>query len=510
MSFFSTGLDLNQLTPNFITCSMKILFFAKGQESISIESLSAALKKNGHQVDLAFDPGLDDILGFLDIGFLKAGSNDWFLKKIESFQPDLICFSCLTNLYAFVKEKASVIKKRFNIPVAVGGIHPTILPEQVIKNPDIDMICLGEGDEAIVELAEKMEKGSDYYNTENFWFRKNGSVIKNPIRPLIQDLDSLPFPDRELFYQYGCFAGTFYLVSGRGCPFSCSYCCHHFLQGLYRGKGRYVRRRSVDNIIKEIALCAEKHEIKSVYSIDDTFTLDNEWIEEFSLRYREKINLPLYCHVRPGTVTQRMIDSLKRANCRSVFFGVDSGNEDMRFNIMNRKIKNSVILEQARFLRDNGIKITTSAIFGLPDETEKQMFDTMKLIMDIKSDLSYSFIFYPFPNTDSYKYCIENNLLDPADHEKIINGEGSFHKTSLIKQDNAELAEILKNLLPFCVKFRFLAPVVLWLIKKRCLALSKLIFILTVPITYSRYGRNKIREIMSIARKNRKALNIFR
>lgn len=488
---------------------MKILFFAKGQESISIEYLSAALKKSGHQVDLAFDPGLDDILGFLDFKLLELRNNAWFLKKISDFQPNLICFSCLTNLYAFVKEKAAVIKKHFNIPIAVGGIHPTILPEHVIKNPDIDMICLGEGEEALVELAGKMEQGLDYCDTENFWFKRNGTIIRNPIRPLIQDLDSLPFPDRELFYQYGCFAGTFYLISGRGCPFTCTYCCHHFLQKLYKGKGKYVRRRSVDNIIREIEHCTAKHKVRSVYSMDDTFTLNEEWIEEFSLKYKEKIDLPLYCHVRPGTVTQRMIDSLKRANCGSVFFGLDSGNEDMRFNIMNRKIKTSVILEQAKLLRDNGIKITTSAIFGLPDETEAQMYDTMKVVKEIRSDLSYSFIFYPFPNTDSYKYCIENNLIAADDHEKIINGEGSFHKTSLIKQANAELAEILKNLLPFAAKFPSFAFLVDRLIKMRCLRLSKLVFVLTVPITYSSYGRNKIREIISVAWKNRRALKIL-
>ena len=485
---------------------MKILFFAKGQESISIEYLSASLKKSGHQVDLAFDPGLDDILGFMDIGFLKAGNSSWFLNKIDQFQPDLICFSCLTNLYGFVKDKASIIKKHCNIPIAVGGIHPTILPEQVIMNPDIDMICLGEGDEALTELADRMENGEDYFDIQNFWFKKNCTVIRNPLRPLIQDLDSLPFPDRDLFYQQGCFAGTFYLVSGRGCPFTCSYCCHHFLQKLYRGKGKYVRRRSVDNIIREIDFYKGKYKIKSVYSMDDTFTLDNDWIDEFSIKYRETINLPLYCHVRPGTVTLRMIDSLKRANCHSVFFGVDSGNEDMRFNIMNRKIKNSVIIDQAKLLRDNRIRITTSAIFGMPDETQQQMYDTMNLIGKIKSDLSYSFIFYPFPNTDSYNYCIENNLIEPEDHEKIINGEGSFHKTSLIKQDNAELAEILKNLLPFSVKFPFLSFFVSWLIKKRCSRLSRMIFVLTVPITYSNYGRNKIREILSVARKNWKSV----
>ena len=354
-----------------------------------------------------------------------------------------------------------------------------------------------------------MQEGSDYYTTRNFWFKKRGEIVRNPIRPLLQDLDSLPFPDRDLFYQYGCFAGTFYLVSGRGCPFTCSYCCHHFLQKLYRGKGRYVRRRSTGNVISEIEFWKNRYNIKSVYSMDDTFTLDDSWIEQFSLEYAKKINLPLYCHVRPGTVTQHMIDCLKRANCTSVFFGVDSGNEKMRFSIMNRKITNSVILEQAELLRRNGIRITTSAIFGLPDETQEQMFDTLNLIMKIKSDLSYSFIFYPFPNTDSYKYCVEKGLLDPQDHEKIINGEGSFHKTSLIKNKDIRLAETLKNLLPFAVKFRWLFPLVFWLIKKRCLRLSRIIFILTVPVTYSSYGRNKIREIISVGRKNWKTFKFL-
>ena len=485
---------------------MKILFFAKGQESISIEYLSAALKRAGHEVELAFDPGLDDILGFLDLGLFKLRGNAWFVKTISRFQPDLICFSCLTNLYSFVKETAAEIKKHFPIPIAVGGIHPTILPEQTIANPDIDMICIGEGDDALVELADKMQKGVDYTGTRNFWFKKNGTVIRNPIRPLIQDLDRLAFPDRDLFYRNGCFAGTFYFVSGRGCPFTCSYCCHHYLQNLYRGKGSYVRRRSVENIIREIRESMQRYTITSVYSMDDLFTLDDDWIEAFSILYSRQVNLPLYCHIRPGTVTPRMIESLKRANCTSVFFGVDSGSEDMRFTIMNRKIPNRVILEQAALLRKSGIRITTSGIFGLPDETDRQMFATLDLIKKIKSDFAYSFIFYPFPNTDSYRYCLEHGLIDPEAHEKIISGEGSFHKTSLIRHKHAELAEILKNLLPFAVRFPFLAPLVNLLIEKGGIRMSRLVFTLTVPVTYSSYGRNKMREILSVARKNWRVL----
>lgn len=481
---------------------MKILFFAKGQESLTIEYLSSTLKKAGRQVGLIFDPGLDDLLGFLDINFMKVRNNNWYLEKIREFEPDLICFSCLTNLYSFVKEKASLIKMHFQIPIAVGGIHPTILPEQVINHPNIDMICLGEGDHAMVELSDKMERGVDYFDVANFWFKRDGQIIRNPLRPLLKDLDSVPFPDRELFYQYGCFAGTIYIISGRGCPFTCSYCCHHFLQQLYRGKGKYVRRRSVDNIIEELEGCLKRYEVKSVYSMDDTFTLDEDWIEEFSKKYQKRINLPLYCHIRPGTLTKRTVDSLKSANCNSVFLGIDSGNEYMRTTILNRRIKDIVIYDQAKLLKDNGISITSSAIFGLPGETEEQMFDTLKMIKEIKSDFAYSFIFYPFPNTDSFKYCLENKLIDQTTLDKIINGEGSFHKTSLLKSNHTDLAHILKDTLPFYIKFPKLSSLVNWLVNQRHSRLSRLLFILTVPFTYSSYGRNKIREIISIARKN--------
>ena len=229
---------------------MKVLFFAVGQELLGIEYLSAALKRKGHQVELAFDPGLDNFLGFIDVGALKKLTDEkWYLHKIRSFKPDIIGFSCLTNLYSFANEKAKNIKEHFDIPVIIGGIHPTILPEYVMENENFDMLCIGEADEAFPELLEKMEKGEDYYDTKNFWFRKNGDIVKNEIRPLIQDLDSLPFADRELFYDYGCFTGTLYFISGRGCPFSCSYCCHHFLQKKYRGLGKDVSKRSVDNLL---------------------------------------------------------------------------------------------------------------------------------------------------------------------------------------------------------------------------------------------------------------------
>lgn len=483
---------------------MKILFIAKGQESLTIETLSAVLKCSGHEVELLFDPGFDDLLGFINLSFLKLNDDQWYIDRIRSYNPDLICFSALTNLYNFVTEKAALIKKHFSVPIAVGGIHPTILPDYVLQNPDIDMICIGEGDEAIVELTDKMQHGLDYADTRNFWFKRNGNIIRNDIRPLIQELDEIPFPDRDIFYQYGTFAGTLYIATGRGCPFTCTYCCHHFLQKMYSGKGKYTRRRSVENVIAEIEQCIAKYNVKTIYSMDDLFTLDEQWIEEFADAYGKRIAMPLYCHVRPGTVTQRMVNSLKKAHCNSVFYGTDSGNEQMRYQIMNRRMTNQAIIDSAKVLKNNNIKITTSAIFCLPEETREQMLDTVNLIKQIKSDYAYTYMYYPFPKTESYEYCVEKGLLDKDTITRIYQGYGSFHKGSLLQKGEFAFAQILKTTLPVTIRFPWLEKPVAFIMRYELVFLSKLLFFLTAPITYAQFGRNKIMEFISVAKAHMK------
>lgn len=480
---------------------MKVLFFAVGQELLGIEYLSAALKKKGHEVELAFDPGLDNFLGFIDVGILKKLTDDkWYIDKIRSFKPDIIGFSCLTNLYSFAGDKAKNIKKHFDIPIIVGGIHPTILPEYVMENENFDMLCIGEGDEAFPELLEKMEKGEDYYETKNFWFRKNGDIVKNDVRPLIQDLDALPFADRELFYNYGCFTGTLYFISGRGCPFSCSYCCHHFLQKKYKGLGKYVRKRSVDNLLDEIKPCLEKYKVTSLYSMDDLFTMNTDWIKEFSAKYKKISRIPIYCHVRPGTLNRGIASSLAEANCTSIFYGIDSGSPFIRSGIMNRKIKDEDICSNAELLKEYGIKITTSAIFCLPDETEEQMFETVEIMKRIKADYLYTYIYYPFPNTESFDYCVEKGLLDDKAIERVKNGEGSFHKKPLIKSKYADIAQVLKNIAPLYVKFPSVSPLIRFIIKRRLIKLSEIIFFITAPFTYAHFGREKMKEFLSLFR----------
>ncbi len=483
---------------------MKILFISVGQGSqgsLGIESLSAILKQEGHKVEIAFNPGLERFRGFIHIKFLEKFNNDnWYLDKVKSFNPDLICFSCLTNLYSYTCKTARTIKEKINIPIAIGGIHPTALPEYTMENKDFDILCIGEADEALPELVKKMENREEIYETRNFWFRHNGDIIKNDIRPLIQDLDSLPFADRDLFYKKGCFSGTLYFITGRGCPFNCSYCCHHFMQKKYNGLGKYVRRRSVKNVIDEIKLCMQKYKMKALLFMDDLFTIDSEWLEEFSREYKKSCNFPMFCLARPGTLNRKKISALAKANCIRIYYGIDSGNPYIRTKIMNRFFDNDVVISEANLMREYGIKIATSAVFCFPEETEQQMFETVELARKTKADELYTFIFYPYPNTDSFNYCVSNGYLDEDLIKKIKRGEGGIRQKSMIKSEYADFAWILKNVSPLYLRYPIFKSLLNLVIRKKLIRTSMIIFFLSAPVIYVSFGRNTIRDFYSMTK----------
>lgn len=483
---------------------MKVLFISVGQGSqgsLGIEALSAILKRDGNEVDLAFNPGLEKFRGFIHIKFFERFNNDdWYLDKIKSFKPDLICFSCLIDVYSEICENARTIKKHFNIPIVIGGAHPTVLPEYVMQNTDFDMCCIGEGDEALRDLVKKINNKEDIYETKNFWFRRNGDIIKNEIRPLVEDLDCLPFPDRDLFIKYGCFSGTLYFITGRGCPFSCSYCCHHIMQRMYKGLGRYVRRRSVKNVIDEIKICMDKYRIKSLLFLDDLFTIDTEWIQKFSDEYKKACGIPMSCLARPGTLNREIVSALVKANCTRIYYGIDSGSPFIRTKIMNRNFENDVIFSDAMLLREYGIKLSTSAIFCFPEETDKHMFETIELVKKINADELYTFIYYPFPNTDSFNYCVNNGYLDDGLVERIKKGEGGIRKSSMIKSKYADLAMVLKNVSPLYIRYPIFKTFLEFVIRKRMITISTIIFFLAAPVIYKSYGRNTMRDFYAMAK----------
>ena len=187
-----------------------------------IASLSAILKKAGQQTSL--------------IQFTKEITEGEFQEKIKALNPDLIGFSSTAHVFPFVRKYAAAVKKIKNIPIVCGGVHPTICPEEVIADENIDIICRGEGDLAMVELCLRMENGQPIENIKNLWVKKEGNIFENELRPLIADIDELPFPDRDIFNYAGLNLekmGTGTFMFSRGCPYQCAFCCESNLRKLY-------------------------------------------------------------------------------------------------------------------------------------------------------------------------------------------------------------------------------------------------------------------------------------
>lgn len=189
-----------------------------------------------------------------------------------------------------------------------------MVPGEVINNDCVDMICIGEGEEAIVELANSIEKSGIDYSIQNLWFKKDGGIIKNRVRHLIKDLDKLPFPDKLIFCEKEQSIRNHYAVtSGRGCPFSCTYCASDVMKRLLTKGETYVRRRSPENVIEELLVAKNSiyFNLRSINFLDDTFTYDYSWLERFCRLYKKEIKLPFHCTGYPSTVNYEKTVLLK-------------------------------------------------------------------------------------------------------------------------------------------------------------------------------------------------------
>ncbi len=360
--------------------------------------LSAILKKEGHDCEMIVE---------------QESKN--FLRELKNAKPDIIAFSVMSGNTEWALNLARKTKKFFpKIPIIFGGPHPTFFPE-IIKEPYIDIICRGEAEEALLELVNKIEKGKNITKTKNFWIKKDGRIDKNEIRYLQEDLDKLPFPDRELYYSKYPFLKklpTKRFVASRGCPYNCTFCFNHQFNLMYKGKGIPLRQRSPKEIIKEIKHVKQKYGIKTVRFVDDTFTLNHKWLNELLDAYKKEIRLPFTCLIRANEVTEELIRKFKEANCTMVNFGIESGNAKLRNLVLRKNLTDEQIIKAARWLRKYKIKFGTYNMVGLPDESLEDVFDTIKINAKIKATNPVCTIFQPYPRTELARYAIEKGYME--------------------------------------------------------------------------------------------------
>jgi radical SAM superfamily enzyme YgiQ (UPF0313 family) len=341
------------------------------------------------------------------------------LNEIEERDPDLVAFSSTTNMYPYVKKWSKWIKDGYKkINIVCGGVHPTISPEEVIQNPYIDVACIGEGEDSIVELCDKLINGKDINRIEGLWVKDiSGKIYKNRIRPAIQDLDSLPFPDRDIFdYKNLHFESErcATIMLSRGCPYSCAYCCNDILRKIYaKGGCRYVRFRSVPSAIRELRLILRNYpSIKRFAFDDDILPLDKVWFREFARQYKKEIALPYECNLHPNLVNEEIVVLLKESGCNQVDMGIESGSDFIRNQILNRNITKEQLVNAFVLCKRNGLRIYSYNMVGLPFENLGMILETVKMNAALPTDANQVTIFYPYSKTPLYNICKKEHLIE--------------------------------------------------------------------------------------------------
>jgi len=349
------------------------------------------------------------------------------INLLLGLKPDLIGISVSSSCFIIARVLTSKIKERLNIPVIWGGIHPTLCPEECI--PYTDMVCIGEGEYPMLEVVQKLENKQPLTGIKNLWIKhQDGSIEKNPLRELILNLDSLPYPD---FVDYGnkylidktklirvspinasYLKSAYSITSSRGCPFLCSYCCNSVLKSIYDNKGDYVRRRSVENVINELEYIRENREITMIKFWDDVFTYDEDWIAKFVELYRKKIALPFTCYTHPEYTHKNIIKMLRDAGLVIIDIGIQSGSQEFCRDKFKRYQSNEKIIEFAYFLKELGVKPRYNLIMDNPLEDDEDFNASVDFLFRLpRPYIAELYSLCYFPKTEITKEALLNNLI---------------------------------------------------------------------------------------------------
>jgi anaerobic magnesium-protoporphyrin IX monomethyl ester cyclase len=405
---------------------LKVTFVSSGLEHLGVSALSAWVRTRGHEPTLVYEPqpfssnsGPDNRL----LAKLFEPRPAQTAEKVLATSPDCVAFSSYTITHRWAVEVAREIKRRAAVPIVFGGPHVSGSPEDAIREPAIDAVVEGEGEGALSDLLECVENGR-FARTDipNTWLKGTRSPIRNPLRPLISDLDALPFPDKRIFYdQVPAFEREYYAISRRGCPYRCSFCEYSIFPKQYPGE-KPVRRRSVGNLIAELKLWKARGKMRKVFFWDAIFTLDITWMEEFAEAYRREIGIPFECYTHPSTMTREMARQLSRAGCALVRVGVQSVNADTLVG-MDRRGHRDRVAETLNFLREFAIPYSLDHILGLPGEGPEDQREAIRFYNQVRPARIVLHWMTYFPGTTALERAERQGLLSADEVRRIRRGE---------------------------------------------------------------------------------------
>lgn len=375
--------------------------------SLGIAFLSGYLKRNGFNTGLCYYREEED-----------AGH---CLEMIRDRDIGLVAISSVTASFQPAKELIRRIKlARPDIFIVCGGAHVSAFPGELENAEGLDAVCLGYGEEALLELAVSLGKKAPDRSIRNLHFKIGGSIVKNALRPFPAAIDDYFPEDRELFYgefkRKGCARllepGAYEeFIFCRGCPFDCTFCANHILKTL--GSGSYLIYPKVSTCIGAIREARRARGFRGVNIHDDILTLNKPWFRDFARAYSKRIGLPFKCNTRIGMFDEETVRALKDAGCEAAIIGIESGNERIRNTVLNKTIgSNENIIRGFELFHKYGIRTHSQNMIGFPEETFESFYDTVKINARILPNTATLSVFYPYPATRLHDRAAAAGLLD--------------------------------------------------------------------------------------------------
>lgn len=371
---------------------------------LGLLSIASVLKREGHQVKV-FDP------------FPASSAEGTLIGEIVEFKPDILGLSLMTIQYRKAKELIQQLKNE--IPNAVyccGGAHASALPEETLHDLNIDFIVIGEGEYTTRDVCSALDTGYSLEDIPGVAYKEKGEIIFNESKPLIQNLDEIPFPDRGLldFSWYlkppGLIRGVSLnrcttVITSRGCPHQCIYCRKMF--------GKKIRKRSVSNIIEEIETLVQNYGIDGIFFVDDLFTSNKAWVIELCREMRRRdIQLTFACQARVDTISEEMLWEMRKVGFKQIDFGLESGSERVL-----KALKKGTSVSQSReafsLAKKVGVRRMACCMVGNPEEEIEDIKKTSDLLKEIRPDFVRFYYTTPFPGTELYQMAKKNKWIDP-------------------------------------------------------------------------------------------------
>jgi len=384
--------------------------------------------------------------------------NDLLLQMLMEKRSDAVIMTLVEDNYNHAARLLQVVKNFDpSIPIVVGGPTPSAAPDILIENPLIDYLIQGEGEEAVVELFDLLEKDQGIEDIRNLWYKKNGVVKHNPLRPFM-NMDAVPIQDvalwdRRHFYKPydGKLYWTGYFEMSRGCPYQCTYCVNPTIRKSLSAAGNFFRRKTPAVGLQEVKYHKEKYGLKRIIFCDDNFLMLSgpafqKWAREFKEIWFNEINLPYWITTSADFIRPDTLQFLVETGCDGIGLGVEAGSEWFKRNILKRNLTNDQTVAAFKMIHDYGIRSTANIMMGFPGEYVEDVFESIKLMMRIQPTSFDLSLVAPYVGTDIHTVCVKLGLIDIWDKPgfKGMSKKISFRQFSTIRNPNMNEEQISK------------------------------------------------------------------